>query len=146
MTVRVETNSACAWTAASDVGWATVEGSDRGTGAGSVTVNVAANNTTSARTGTLTVAGQTVTVTQPGLEAVELNGDVLSVSGECPSLTFVLASVSGKAGATTIITGSATNFTKGSCRDVRAGARLKVVGVRLPDGRVSASEVQVQKE
>jgi Viral BACON domain/Putative binding domain, N-terminal len=53
----------CAWTASSDVPWITIAGQTSGTGGTNVTLNVAANSG-GARTGTLTIAGQTVTVTQ----------------------------------------------------------------------------------
>src|SRR4029453_7616392 len=59
----VTTTSGCAWTAASTVSWITVTAGSSGSGNGTVTYTVAANTSTTARTGTLTVAGQTVTVT-----------------------------------------------------------------------------------
>ena len=55
--------SDCGWTATSAATWVTVSPA-RGTGPASVTVTVAANDSTSARTGTLTLAGTVVTVTQ----------------------------------------------------------------------------------
>ncbi len=56
----------CAWTASSDVPWMTIKGAATGTGNGKVTVHVDANPDHSPRTGTLTISGQTVTVTQDG--------------------------------------------------------------------------------
>ena len=44
----------------------TVTSGSSGTGPGTVTYNVTANTSTSPRTGTLTIAGHTVTVTQAG--------------------------------------------------------------------------------
>jgi hypothetical protein len=55
--------SSCAWTAASQVGWMTISSPPSGTGSGMVQYLVA-NNTGAARSGTLAVAGQSVTVTQ----------------------------------------------------------------------------------
>ena len=46
--------------------WITVTGGGSGTGNGTVTYTVAANTSASPRTGTLTIAGRTVTVTQAG--------------------------------------------------------------------------------
>ena len=46
--------------------WFTVTGGSSGTGNGTVSYTVAANTSTSPRTGTLTIAGLTATVTQAG--------------------------------------------------------------------------------
>jgi hypothetical protein len=46
------------------VSWITVTSGGSGTGNGTVNYTVASNNTTSALTGTLTVAGNTITVTE----------------------------------------------------------------------------------
>ena len=65
-TATVSTTSGCGWTGASNnMSWISITSSASGTGTGSVTYTVAAN-TGPARTGTLTIAGQTVTVTQAG--------------------------------------------------------------------------------
>ena len=53
-----------AWTAASNDSWITINSGASGTGSGSVVYSVAQNNTGAPRTGTITVAGQTFTVTQ----------------------------------------------------------------------------------
>jgi len=53
----------CTWTASANDGWLTVTGGASGTGNGTVTFTVAAN-TGAARSGTLTIGGQTFTVTQ----------------------------------------------------------------------------------
>jgi hypothetical protein len=54
----------CSWTAASSAGWITIQGASGGNGSGRIRIVVAANTDTSPRTGALTVAGSTVTVTQ----------------------------------------------------------------------------------
>ena len=64
--VSVTASSGCAWTATSSSSWITVTGGSSGSGAGTVAYTVAANTATTSRSGTLTVAGQTVTVTQSG--------------------------------------------------------------------------------
>jgi uncharacterized repeat protein (TIGR01451 family) len=62
--VTITTTPECAWTATSNNPWITVTSSpDSGTGPGSVAYAVAPNNGTS-RTGSLTIAGRTVTITQ----------------------------------------------------------------------------------
>ncbi len=72
--VRIDTASTCAWTAASQANWITINGTASGTGSGSIRVSVAASLLTG-RTGTLLVAGQTVTVTQTGLLGARENND-----------------------------------------------------------------------
>jgi Putative binding domain, N-terminal len=56
--------SSCAWTASSDVPWMAVTSGASGTGNGPVSFHIDANPDPSPRTGTLTIAGQTLTVTQ----------------------------------------------------------------------------------
>jgi Putative binding domain, N-terminal len=64
-TVTVTTTSACAWTASSNATWLTITSGAAGTGNGSVGFS-AAVNIAGSRNGTLTIAGQTFTVTQAG--------------------------------------------------------------------------------
>ena len=61
--VAVSAGPSCAWTAASNASWITVAAGASGAGAGSVTLNVSSNPGT-ARTGTVSIAGRTFTVTQ----------------------------------------------------------------------------------
>lgn len=63
-TVTVTTGTTCSWTATSNAAFISISSGSSGTGNGTITFTVAANSGTAARTGTLTVAGQTVTVTQ----------------------------------------------------------------------------------
>jgi len=62
--VAVTATSGCSWTAASSAGWISITSGASGTGNGTVGYSVAANTGASSRTGTLTIAGQTFTVTQ----------------------------------------------------------------------------------
>ncbi len=62
-TVTVTAPAGCPWTAASDSAWITITSGASGSGDGPVGYSVAVN-TGVARSGTLTVAGQTVTVSQ----------------------------------------------------------------------------------
>jgi subtilisin family serine protease len=65
-TVSVATGTSCSWTATSNTSWISVKSTTAsGTGNGSVSYSVARNNGTS-RMGTMTVAGQTVLITQGG--------------------------------------------------------------------------------
>ena len=61
--VSVTTAGGCAWTAASGVPWVTISSGSSGTGGGAVQFSVDPNPG-AARSGTLTVAGQTFTITQ----------------------------------------------------------------------------------
>ena len=63
--VDVATPGACNWSASSSASWITLA-SGGGPGNGRATFNVAANTSGVARSGSVTVAGQTVNVTQPG--------------------------------------------------------------------------------
>lgn len=61
--VAVSTSPGCSWTAAANVSWIAIASGSTGSGNGSVAFTVSAN-TGAARTGALTIAGQTSTVTQ----------------------------------------------------------------------------------
>jgi hypothetical protein len=65
--VTVTTQAGCAWTAQSHVAWITISQGASGTGSGEVRFNVALHVGLTRRTGTMTIAGQTVTVSQAGL-------------------------------------------------------------------------------
>jgi hypothetical protein len=65
--VTVTAGAGCAWTASTNSGswdWVGITSGWSGTGNGTVAYNALANNTGSPRTGTLTIAGQTFTITQ----------------------------------------------------------------------------------
>jgi hypothetical protein len=62
--VNVTSTSGCPWTATSNAGWITIISGASGTGNGTVTYSVSMNTAYTSRTGTLTIGGQTFTVTQ----------------------------------------------------------------------------------
>jgi uncharacterized repeat protein (TIGR01451 family) len=66
-------SSACTWNAVSNAAWIHVTGGASGAGAGTVNLTVDPNTTGSPRTGTLTVAGQTVTVFQRAFPTITWN-------------------------------------------------------------------------
>ena len=68
-TVNVTTQDGCTWDAISNKGWITITGGSSGTGSGTVNYSVSANGSTSQRTGTMTIAGETFTVTQSSISA-----------------------------------------------------------------------------
>lgn len=64
--VSVTAGTGCNWTAASNATFITITSGASGSGNGTVAYSVAANTATTSRTGTLTIAGLTFTVTQAG--------------------------------------------------------------------------------
>jgi hypothetical protein len=99
--VAVTAGSTCAWTAMSNASWITVTSGASGSSNGTVGYSVAAN-TGGARTGTVTIAGQTFTVTQPAPIAV----CTYSVS----STTFSVLGIGGT-GSVEVTTGSGCSWT-----------------------------------
>jgi hypothetical protein len=63
-TLAVTTTADCGWTAQSNAAWITVAAPREGRGSGTVSYSVTENDTTSARTGTIAVAGGVHTVEQ----------------------------------------------------------------------------------
>lgn len=64
--VSVTTQSNCNWTAKSNAAWIKITFGNSGVGNGAVNYSVSANPSARQRTGTMTIAGQTFTVTQEG--------------------------------------------------------------------------------
>ena len=64
--VAVQTGIGCQWTAVSSAPWLTITSGASGTESGNVAFSVAVNPDASTRTATITIAGQTFTVTQSG--------------------------------------------------------------------------------
>jgi hypothetical protein len=72
-TVNVTAGAGCAWTATSnDPSFVNINTGASGTGNGTVTYTIAANSAPVQRSGTLTIAGQTFTVTQAGVSPTVL--------------------------------------------------------------------------
>lgn len=79
--VDVMTGASCAWTAKSNVPWVVIKSGASGSGNKTVGYTVAANPYAVPRTGTLTVAGRTHTVTQSprlGVQSVTLTPSVVA--------------------------------------------------------------------
>jgi Zn-dependent metalloprotease len=64
--VSVTAGAGCTWSAVSNAAFITITAGASGTGSGTVSYSVANNAGTASRSGTLTIAGQTFTVTQAG--------------------------------------------------------------------------------
>lgn len=100
--VTVTTGSGCGWTASSGASWITVN-TGSGTGSGNVSVSVANNLSTTSRTGTLTVAGQTIAVTQSGDTTLPVVSLTAPASGSTVSNTITLtASATDAAGVASV--------------------------------------------
>ncbi len=65
--VAVTSAAGCTWTATSSTAWLTLTPGAGGTGSGSATFSASSNPASAPRVGAMTVAGQTVTVTQAGV-------------------------------------------------------------------------------
>lgn len=78
VTVNVSTPATCQWTASTLAPFISFISDAVGTGPGQVQLSVAANPTTSARSGNVTIAGQTVTIDQgPGLPTMAIDKSAL---------------------------------------------------------------------
>jgi len=88
-TFDVRTTDGCGWSAASDASWLTVTAGAAGTGNGTVRYTVAAN-TGPQRSGTITAAGQTFTVTQSGGCAFSISAAGQTVPGAGGSGSFAV--------------------------------------------------------
>ncbi|HEX3479764.1 MAG TPA: BACON domain-containing carbohydrate-binding protein [Kofleriaceae bacterium] len=93
--VAVTAASGCSWVATSNDSWITITGGASGTGGGTVSYSVA-QNTSGARAGTMTIAGQTFTVTQAAGGSCTYS---LSPTSSSPPAAGNSASVSVTAGA-----------------------------------------------
>ncbi len=69
------------WRAVSNAAWLTLTGSDNFSGSGAAVYRVAENNSAEPRTGTLTVAGRTITIMQSGTSAFTVSGRVTTPDG-----------------------------------------------------------------
>ena len=78
--VNVTAPSHCTWTAASDRGWMTITSGSSGQGNGVVSVSLTSNPNLAERTGTLTIAGQSVAVREDGVTPCTLDISPASAS------------------------------------------------------------------
>jgi hypothetical protein len=90
------------------------------------------------------VSGATATLvtierTHSASSEVELKGAVSSISGTCPTPTFVV-------NGTTVTTTTSTQFKDGSCDSLAVGRQVEVRGTRQADGTVLASRVEIKEK
>jgi hypothetical protein len=76
--VTVVGGASCAWMGTSDSSFLTITGGFSGIGSGTVTYSVDANASSAARTGTLTIAGVSFTVSQAGFATMAVDHTLLS--------------------------------------------------------------------
>ncbi|MEW6127725.1 MAG: BACON domain-containing carbohydrate-binding protein [Acidobacteriota bacterium] len=100
----VTTTAGCNWTAVSNDSWLTITSGSSGTGSGAVNYTVAVNPGTTERQGTITVQGQTFTVTQSGAASCTYQ----------VSSTYFAFTKPGGARTITVTTGSSCNWTASS--------------------------------
>ena len=135
--VRVITEPGCQWTAATQTPWMSISRSG-GTGPDTLQYFVAVYTARDVdREGSITVAGRTHSVRQALFrpEEVAREGVLASVSGSCPNFSFTV-------GGRVFVTDARTRFDAG-CDKVRNGVRAFVRGELLPDGRVLATQVDI---
>jgi M6 family metalloprotease-like protein len=89
--ISVSTQSSCTWTATSNASWITITSGSSGTGNGTVKYSVSSNTTTSQRVGTMTIYGQTFTVTQEGMITYSVSGTVILNGSGLSGVTVTLS-------------------------------------------------------
>ena len=102
--VSVTTQNGCSWTAVSNASWIIITSNSGNTGSGTVTYSVAANASTSLRTGTMSIASRTFTLSQDGANVL-LNSTLQSgsITGTSSQSTWVYYYVDLPLGATNLI-------------------------------------------
>ena len=110
-TINVTSGASCNWTATKDAGasWITITSGASGSGNGSVGFSFTANMGTVGRSATLTVAGQTVTVNQAGVEC-NLSVSPLTFSIAAGGATNQAVTVTGPIGCAWTATSNAPSW------------------------------------
>ncbi len=128
--VAVIGSQGCSWVATSGDIWISIDSGSQGSGSGSVTYSVTANRGAGTRTGSLTIAGNTFTVTQEGA-----GFDLPFISGLQPQ-----PAIAGGPGFNLEVTGS--NFVNGSRVYWNGSARTtEFVGVGQLKAAIPASDI-----
>jgi uncharacterized protein (TIGR03437 family) len=121
--VNVLTAADCFWTATSNVPWITISSGAQQTGNGTVGFSVAANTTAAARTGTLSIAGQTFLVTQSASSTTP-TGLSIATGGTLPPATLNTAYAT-----TLAATGGTTPYAWTSAGTLPPGVAISSSGV-----------------
>ena len=125
--VTVTVPSGCNWTAQSNAGFVSLTGATGGTNNGNVTYSVAAN-TGAPRTGTLSIAGRTFTITQDGL--------ALSFVPTTPCRVVDTRYSNGAFGSPSLVAGATRSFTipSSSCGIPTSAAAYSLNVAVVPKG------------
>ncbi len=134
-TVTVTAPSVVAWSSVSNTTWITLTSNLNGVGNGSVTFLVSANPDMTPRSGNLTIAGKTVTVTQAASNQYQVSGTVTGATGAPLAMVSVRFSLLTGSGAVPqpVLTDATGNWSQGGF-DI--GSRYMVIAVH---GRISFS-------
>jgi hypothetical protein len=92
--ITVTAGADCPWTASSNAPWLTIAGPSARTGSGTVTFT-AAGNSASARTGTLTVAGRTVTISQATACSLVIAPSTVAISSDGGTASATVTTTAG---------------------------------------------------
>jgi len=132
--VGVTVAAGCTWAATSNASWITITSGASGVGNGTVNYSVSANTGTTPRTGTLTVAGNTFTITQAGAPCT------FTIAPTSSNLTSSVATT----GTVTVTAGTGCSWTATSnaacsrsaqVRAAPATARSVIASLRTPEPR-----------
>lgn len=93
--VSVSSGNGCSWTASENRSWLSIANGSSGSGNGTVTIAVTANTSTSSRSGTLTVAGQSIAVTQAGACNYSVSPTSHTIAANGGSVSFTVTAGSG---------------------------------------------------
>ena len=93
--VQVTAGSSCAWTAGSNAAWIAITSGSTGTANGTVQYAAAQNGSSTGRSGTMTIAGHTFTVTQAGSQ-VDATGEWSSLTQTCRGSSPIRCSLRGQ--------------------------------------------------
>jgi hypothetical protein len=124
--LTVTTTAGCSWTAVSNSPFLTLTSSASNSGSGTASFSIAANTSSIPRSGTLTIAGQTVTVNQDGARVI---GDL---DGDRTADLMLFRPSTGK----WLIRYSSTGFSTGADLELGAASDRPVPGDYDGDGRL----------
>ncbi len=135
-TINVVAPAGCAWTAVSNSGFLSLTSGFTGNGNGTVTFTVAANTSTTARTGTFTIAGQTFTLFQYGQGAFLSGAGALDLGFNFSGQVFTDINNSGDEGNAAVFQQDGKILVAGTAR---GGLTAPFVVRYLPDGTLDTS-------
>jgi hypothetical protein len=142
--VSVSTSGGCAWTTTSNATWIAVTGGSSAMGAGTAQFSVTANAATTPRTGTLTIAGQTVTVTQAGAACTyTLSSTALSLASATGTASLTVTAGTGCAW-TTVSNTAWITVTGGSAGTANGTVTLSVTANSGSTGRTGTVTIAGQ--